>query len=171
MRAGARLEAIFALTFHMPDDAFHVLYKMYLDYTWPWAWMNNRICAHPAFTLGKKDQAARGPWVAVYTTSEATVRMAVDIEDFLWRERFPVASLNQTSMQRVHEARPTFERLAKSSLRACLWVNWIYDKVAAEAASVGGTSDAAPNLRNIFMKGFFDDEVDCMVASRSNGST
>ena len=109
--------------------------------------MNNRICARPALIPGEKDPTARGPWQAVYTTSEATARMVVDVEDFLWRERFSVASLNQIPMQRVQEARPTFERLAKSSLRACLWVNWVHDRVAAEAAGVGGTSDAVPNLR------------------------
>ena len=75
-----------------------------IDATVSWSWMNNRICAHPAFTLGKKDQAARGPLVAVYTTSVATVRLAVDIEDFLWRARLPGQALHLISFQRAMSA-------------------------------------------------------------------
>ena len=97
--------------------------------------------------------------------------MAVEVEDSLWRQRFPVAFLTQIAIQKVQEARPTYDRLVKTSLRACLWVNWLHDKVAAEAASVGATSDAMANLHQQFMRGFFDDELDCVVASRNKSST
>ena len=170
-----RKDANFTLTFCIPAKAFDMMYKMYIDYTWPHSWMNSRVCSHPALVPGKKDPLARGPWQTVYTTTVSSVELTAEIEDSLWRERFPQPKeLDDCSIQKVYDARPGFERLAKTSLRACLWVNWVEERVAAEAACIAGTtgtSDAVSNVRKMFMRGFFDDELDCLVTSRGNGPT
>ena len=60
----------------------------------------------------------------------------------------------------MREARPTFERLEKSSQRACLWVHWLRDKINAEAATMGSGAGAAMHrVSSAFMKGYYDDEA------------
>ena len=51
-----------------------------------------------------------------------------------------------------------------------LWLNWVRERASAEGVALGSTSDAVLNMRRQFMRGLFDDELDFLVASRTNAS-
>ena len=169
-----RSEAIIALTLHVPAAAFDQLFHMYLDFTWPYCWVNARMCGHPALIPGKWDKQAKGPWVAVYTNDEASVKMLVDSESLLWRERFPLASLSETTLASVRDARPTYEALTVRNLRYLWWTHWAFDKVKAEitlgGADASGAASQLKQVTSMFVKGFFDDDVDDMVTARTQPS-
>ena len=166
-----RHAAVMALTFRVPAAAFQVLYKAYQDYTWNLSWMNARILSHSSLIPGQTDSTARGSWTRVYTSSEATACLVVDIMDLTWRSRFPKATVAQVPRQALQTARPDFEALVRTNLRACVWTNWIWERIGAEGASLGATREAVENLREHFMRGYFDDEIDTLVLARSNAGT
>ena len=101
--------------------------------------------------------------------------MLVATETILWRRRFPTANIDGFTLGKIQETRPTFERLAQQNRRGLWWVHWARDKVKAEIASAGGASDAASKtletITDMFVTGFFDDDVDAMVSARGQGST
>ena len=77
----------------------------------------------------------------------------------------------EVRQQKLREARPAFERLEKSSLRACLWVHWLRERIKAEAATMGSGAIAAMHrVLSAFMKGYYDDELDS-VAEAGTRST